>query len=234
MPTTHISELTAAEAGELEATARAVLDDNWLGASTVPSRSLYPHQWSWDSAFVAIGRSWYDQQRAQTELETLFNAQWANGMLPHIVFNPAVPPDGYFPAPTSGRATAPAASRRVWRPRGSPSRRCMRPPRWRFTGMPPTLRRPWPFWSGCTPSWWPSMPTSRPGATRTGAGWPRSSILGSRAWTTRRPGTRYWTARGPAGRAAALPALRRAPRRPCRPPHRCRLRPLRLSRGDLP
>jgi hypothetical protein len=51
-----------------------VLDDNWLGASTVPSRSLYPHQWSWDSAFVAIGRSWYDQQRAQTELETLFNA----------------------------------------------------------------------------------------------------------------------------------------------------------------
>jgi hypothetical protein len=27
-----------------EVTARAVLDDNWLGASTVPSRSLYPHQ----------------------------------------------------------------------------------------------------------------------------------------------------------------------------------------------
>jgi hypothetical protein len=100
MPTTQTSELSAAEAAELEATARAVLDDNWLGASTVPSRSLYPHQWSWDSAFVAmIGRSWYDQQRAQTELETLFNAQWANGMLPHIVFNPAVPPDGYFPGP---------------------------------------------------------------------------------------------------------------------------------------
>jgi hypothetical protein len=64
MPTTHISQLTAAEAGELEATARAVLDDNWLGASTVASRSLSPHQWSWDSAFIAIGRSWYDQQPA--------------------------------------------------------------------------------------------------------------------------------------------------------------------------
>jgi hypothetical protein len=76
-----------------------VLDDNWIGASTVPSRGLYPHQWSWDSAFVAIGRSWYDQQRAQTELETLFKVQWANGMLPHIVFNPAVPPDAHFPGP---------------------------------------------------------------------------------------------------------------------------------------
>jgi hypothetical protein len=44
MPTTDTSELTAAEAAGLEATARAALDDNWLGASTVPSRSLYPHQ----------------------------------------------------------------------------------------------------------------------------------------------------------------------------------------------
>lgn len=78
MPTTHTMELTGAEAAELEAAARAVLDDNWLGASTVPSRTLYPHQWSWDSAFIAIGRSWYDQQRAQTELETLFNGQWVS------------------------------------------------------------------------------------------------------------------------------------------------------------
>ena len=99
MPTTHTMELTGTEAAELEAAAKAVLDDNWQGTSTVPSRSLYPHQWSWDSAFVAIGRSWYDQQRAQTELETLFNAQWATGMLPHIVFNPAVAPGSYFPGP---------------------------------------------------------------------------------------------------------------------------------------
>jgi hypothetical protein len=31
--------------------AREVLDANWLGGSTLPSRTLYPHQWSWDSAF---------------------------------------------------------------------------------------------------------------------------------------------------------------------------------------
>jgi hypothetical protein len=79
--------------------ARQVLDDNWLGSSTVPSRSLYPHQWSWDSAFISLGRSWYDERRAQLELETLFSAQWANGMLPHIVFNPAVDEEQYFPGP---------------------------------------------------------------------------------------------------------------------------------------
>ena len=35
--------------------------------------------------------------RAETELLRLFGAQWANGMVPHIVFNPAVDPDAYFP-----------------------------------------------------------------------------------------------------------------------------------------
>ncbi len=74
-----------------------MLDENWQGSSTVPCRTLYPHQWSWDSAFIALGRSWYDQGRAQRELTTLFAAQWANGKVPHIVFNPAVPDDRYFP-----------------------------------------------------------------------------------------------------------------------------------------
>jgi glycogen debranching enzyme len=84
----------------LLADARDILDLNWTGASTVPSRSLYPHQWSWDSAFIAIGQAWFDQHRAQQELETLFAAQWANGMVPHIVFNPAMPPGSYFPGPS--------------------------------------------------------------------------------------------------------------------------------------
>ena len=56
---------------EIAAGARRVLDENWLGASTLPSRTLYPHQWSWDSAFIAIGRSWYDEARAQQELRSL-------------------------------------------------------------------------------------------------------------------------------------------------------------------
>ncbi|HEX9343278.1 MAG TPA: hypothetical protein VF995_06655 [Actinomycetota bacterium] len=84
---------------DLREQARTVLDGNWIGSSTIPSRGLYPHQWSWDAAFIAIGRSWAEQRRAQEELETLPAAQWANGMVPHIVFNPAVPTEDYFPGP---------------------------------------------------------------------------------------------------------------------------------------
>ncbi|NEC90382.1 trehalase family glycosidase [Streptomyces sp. SID12501] len=90
--------------------AAEVLESNWTGTSTVPSRGLYPHQWSWDSAFIAIGLRHLSPLRAQTELETLLSAQWGDGRIPHIVFNPSVPLDAYFPSPdfwcssTAGRA----------------------------------------------------------------------------------------------------------------------------------
>ncbi|MEU2287577.1 hypothetical protein ABZ614_37685 [Streptomyces sp. NPDC013178] len=100
----------ATPAGSLHLRAVEVLEGNWSGTSTVPSRGLYPHQWSWDSAFVAIGLRHVSPRRAQTELETLFDAQWGDGRIPHIVFNPSVPFDAYFPSPdfwrssTAGRA----------------------------------------------------------------------------------------------------------------------------------
>lgn len=81
---------------ELTSKAKDVLEKNWRGRYTRPSPLLYPHQWNWDSGFIAIGYSTYDQTKAQTEVESLFNAQWKNGMVPHIVFNPDVP-EGYFP-----------------------------------------------------------------------------------------------------------------------------------------
>ncbi|HEY6569259.1 MAG TPA: hypothetical protein VIZ22_03170, partial [Candidatus Limnocylindrales bacterium] len=90
--------------------AKAVLDANWLGASTLPSRTLYPHQWNWDSAFIAIGRSWYDEPRAQQELRSLFRAQWADGRVPHIVFNPSVGEDAYFPGPAFWQSSKRSAS----------------------------------------------------------------------------------------------------------------------------
>ncbi|MFA3875569.1 trehalase family glycosidase [Streptomyces sp. MMCC 100] len=96
--------------------AARVLIDNWTGASTVPSRTLYPHQWSWDSAFVAIGLRHLSVRRAQRELESLLAAQWADGRVPHIVFNPALPHDAYFPSPdfwrssTAGRAAGAPSS----------------------------------------------------------------------------------------------------------------------------
>ncbi|TFG37708.1 MAG: DUF547 domain-containing protein [Syntrophobacterales bacterium] len=78
--------------------AKKILEDNWSGSSTKPSSALYPHQWNWDSGFIAIGRAHYDTERAIEEIETLFEAQWSNGMLPQIVFNPDEL-GHYFPEP---------------------------------------------------------------------------------------------------------------------------------------
>ena len=75
--------------------ARMVLDFNWTGEYTMPGPRLYPHQWSWDSAFIAMGYSRYDQERAVRELSHLFGSQWKSGLLPQIVFNPLF--SEYFP-----------------------------------------------------------------------------------------------------------------------------------------
>jgi hypothetical protein len=74
-----------------------VLRANDLGGWTKPAPRLYPHQWSWDSAFIAIGLAHLDPSRALGELEHLFTAQWADGRVPHIVFDPSVP--DYWPGP---------------------------------------------------------------------------------------------------------------------------------------
>src|SRR5699024_536373 len=79
--------------------ARKVLKQNRVGSFTKPSASLYPHQWSWDSAFIAIGYAHYNQEQAQKELRHLFNAQWSNGMVPQIVFNEKDEASDYFPGP---------------------------------------------------------------------------------------------------------------------------------------
>ena len=74
-----------------------VLRRNDLKSWTRPAPSLYPHQWSWDSAFIALGLAHLDNRRAAQELKTLFASQWATGKLPHVVFNPEAPPRSYFP-----------------------------------------------------------------------------------------------------------------------------------------
>jgi len=88
--------------------AAEILRENDLGGWTKAAPRLYPHQWSWDSAFIAIGLAHLDTRRAAQELRVLFAAQWATGMVPHIVFNPAA--SGYFPDHARwGTETAPAA-----------------------------------------------------------------------------------------------------------------------------
>ncbi|MFI6812363.1 amylo-alpha-1,6-glucosidase [Nonomuraea sp. NPDC050328] len=85
----------------LEREALSVLESNWTGTATVPAPGLYPHQWSWDSAFVAIGLARHRPERAKAELMSLLRGQWANGMLPHIVFHT---PEVYFPGPSVWRS----------------------------------------------------------------------------------------------------------------------------------
>lgn len=65
----------------------AVLAANDRGDYTVPAENLYPHQWLWDSCFIAIGRRWLDVDRAQAELTSLLRGQWSNGMLPNMIFS---------------------------------------------------------------------------------------------------------------------------------------------------
>lgn len=65
----------------------AVLRGNDHGKHTVPSPSVYAHQWLWDSAFAAIGWSHIDTKRAQQEIFSLFRGQWHNGMVPHMIFD---------------------------------------------------------------------------------------------------------------------------------------------------
>ena len=79
--------------------ALAVLDQNLRGDWTCPADDFYPHQWLWDSCFVAIGLARHDAPRAAGEVRAFFRGQWGNGMLPHMIFAAAVPDVG---------------SRRIW------------------------------------------------------------------------------------------------------------------------
>ncbi|MDP8952658.1 MAG: alpha,alpha-trehalase, partial [Actinomycetota bacterium] len=74
--------------------AKTILDFNWTGGYTRPGPRLYPHQWSWDSALIAIGYARYDQDRATRELNHLFESQWTNGLLPHEVHDPRLSGEG--------------------------------------------------------------------------------------------------------------------------------------------
>lgn len=80
----------------LAACAAYILRDNDTGELITAAPRLYPHLWSWDAGFVAIGLAAVSVPRAIAELRTLLHAQWRTGMLPHIVFGSS---DGYYPGP---------------------------------------------------------------------------------------------------------------------------------------
>jgi len=56
------------ETTDLADAAQKVLKENDRGNFTIPAEGLYPHQWLWDSCFIAIGLRHTDLDRAQTEI----------------------------------------------------------------------------------------------------------------------------------------------------------------------
>lgn len=69
------------------ASARSVLEQAWRedGGYTVPSTTVYPFQWLWDSCFHAV--TWAvlgEGERARRELSHLFRTQSPLGFVPHV------------------------------------------------------------------------------------------------------------------------------------------------------
>jgi len=73
---------------ELLERAQQVIKANDHGHYVAPAEGLYSHQWLWDSCFTAIGLRHLNVDRAQLEIMSLFRGQWANGMVPHMIFMP--------------------------------------------------------------------------------------------------------------------------------------------------
>ena len=76
--------------------AKKTLIENRRTGYTLPTNNkLYPAQWNWDSAFIALGYSHFNLEYAITEMETLLSGQWSDGMIPHILFHEE--DESYFP-----------------------------------------------------------------------------------------------------------------------------------------
>ncbi len=76
------------DTAELITAAKEILQRNDRGLFTIPAQGLYPHQWLWDSCFIAIGQRHYDVERAKIEILSILRGQWSNGMVPHVIFTP--------------------------------------------------------------------------------------------------------------------------------------------------
>jgi hypothetical protein len=97
---------------ELRTACQAVLEKNSKGNFTIPCAGLYPFQWLWDSAFIAVGWAHIDHARARAEFQSLFDAQWSNGFMAHIIYHDDDAGKSYFPG-----AAFQGASRNPFSPR---------------------------------------------------------------------------------------------------------------------
>ena len=89
----------------LRESAVEVLRGNDLGTMTTAAPRLYPHLWSWDAAFVAIGLGHSSPCPGRSRsCSTLLGAQWARDAAAHRLLGPD---HGYFPDVHRWGATAP-------------------------------------------------------------------------------------------------------------------------------
>ncbi|MBO0687060.1 MAG: neutral trehalase [Candidatus Dormibacteraeota bacterium] len=98
---------------DLRRAAIRVLEGNDAGAWTTPSAGQYPHLWNWDSALISLGWSHIDPRRAERELEAILGAQWDDGMVPHVRYDPRRLGD-YFPGPDCWPGAAAHTPKGVW------------------------------------------------------------------------------------------------------------------------
>ena len=74
---------------------KTLLGNRRKGYTLPTNNKLYPAQWNWDSAFIALGYSYFNLNYALKEITTLLDGQWKDGMVPHILFHN--PNTNYYP-----------------------------------------------------------------------------------------------------------------------------------------
>ena len=100
----------------LRTAALRLLDENRRdgGRSTLPAQGQYPHQWNWDSAFIAARAcgSWTPPCALQ-ELESLFAGQSETAWSRQIVYRPYELPKARLPGELAGTRSVPPKSGRL-------------------------------------------------------------------------------------------------------------------------
>ncbi len=158
-----------------------------MGHATRASASLYPHQWSWDSACIAIGYSRWDQSRAQAELRGTLRG--AVGRRPPPAHPLRAERAATSRGPSSGRRSSRLTRPAIRRRRESSSRPCTQRRCGRSSVTRRTAKTRSAFSASSSRSWRPGTSTCTASARVTTTGSSRSGTRGSRAWTTRRCGT---------------------------------------------
>ena len=156
-----------------------------------PSRTLYPHQWNWDSAFIAMGRSWVRRAAGAAGAAVAVpgpvvgRARAAHRVQPVGGGGGVLPGAGVLAVVAAVGGGAAGRGDLGHHPAAAPCRG----PRSRCTGTRATSTRRSRSCAGSTRASSPSTTTSRAAGGPADARCRCSCTRGSRASTTRRPGT---------------------------------------------